>query len=99
MSDLTSTTHVECLRVVGVEQLLGVPKLASETCNTQATAIVMCLEEWGVIDQVVVLSFDTTVSNTGPCSGTCTIIELKLGRDLLFWMSSSYNGVSGCYCI
>jgi len=43
-----------------------------------------CLEEWGVVDQVVALCFDTTASNTGYRSGACSLIEHKLNKDLLF---------------
>jgi hypothetical protein len=46
-------------------------------------AVVDCLEDWGVKDRVVSLSFDTTSSNTGVISGACTLIEAALGRDLL----------------
>ena len=69
---------------LGVEQLLGVPKLTLGTGMAQATPIVRCLEEWSVIDLVVVLCFDSTASNTGPYSGACSILEQKLGQDLLF---------------
>lgn len=88
MEDLTSKEHIDRLPVlisgVGVEQLLGVPKLASGTGEAQAAAVVQLLEEWGIIDRVVALCFDTTAANTGPHSGACALIEQKLGRDLLF---------------
>jgi len=88
MEDLTSKEHIDRLPVlisgVGVEQLLGVPKLPSGTGEAQATAVILCLEDWGIVERVVALCFDTTASNTGPHSGACTIIEQKLGRDLLF---------------
>jgi hypothetical protein len=71
MEDLTSKVHVDRLPVlisgVGVEQLLGVPKLPSGTADAQAAAVIRCLEEWGVTDRVVAdrvvaLCFDTTGS-------------------------------------
>jgi len=51
MEDLSTHEHVDCLPVivsgVGIEQLLGVPKLATGTGEARATAVVQCLEEWG----------------------------------------------------
>lgn len=68
----------------GVEQLLGVPKLQSGTGEAQASAILRCLEEWGVEHQIAALCFDTTASKTGRHVGTCTLIEQRLNADLLF---------------
>lgn len=88
MEDLTSKVHVDRLPVlisgVGVEQLLGVPKLPSGTGDAQAAAVIRCLEEWGVTDRVVALCFDTTASNTGRHSGACILIERALEKDLLY---------------
>lgn len=88
MQDLTSHEHVDRLPVlisgVGVEQLLGVPKLPSGTGEAQASAVVNSLGEWGVADEVCALCFDTTASNTGHRSGACALIEQKLDRDLLY---------------
>ena len=88
MEDLTTREHVDRLPVlisgVGVEQLLGVPKLPSGTGEAQAAAVMRCIEEWGVEDRVVALCFDTTASNTGQHAGACYLLEQKLGRDLLY---------------
>jgi len=88
MEDLTSREHVDRLPVlisgVGVEQLLGVPKLSAGTGEAQASAVINSLREWGVTDQVCALCFDTTASNTGHRSGACALIEQKLERDLLY---------------
>ena len=79
MEDLTSHQHVDHLPVLisgaGVEQLLGVPKLSSGTGEAQASAVVQCLEVWGIQDQMTALCFDTTASNTGHRSGACSLIE------------------------
>ena len=49
MEDLTSKVHVDRLPVlisgVGVEQLLGVPKLPFGTGDALAEAVFLCLEE------------------------------------------------------
>lgn len=88
MEDLTFKKHVDRLPVlisgIRVEQLLGVPKLLSGTGEEQAAAVVHCLEEWGVVENVVALCFDTTAANTGHLSGACSLIERKLERRLLF---------------
>lgn len=64
-------------------QLLGVPRLERGTGQLQANAVHNCLKEWDVIDDVRAMVFDTTASNTGPISGTCTLLEEFIGRDLL----------------
>ena len=51
MEDLTTREHVDRLPVlisgVGVEQLLGVPKLPSGTGEAQTAAVMHCIEGWG----------------------------------------------------
>lgn len=88
MEDLTSHEHVDRLPVLisgaGIEQLLGVPKLSSGTGDAQASAVLRCLEDWGIGDQVCALCFDTTASNTGRHAGACALIEQRLDKDLLF---------------
>src|SRR5688572_8766660 len=93
MEDLTSTEHIDRLPIlisgVGVKQLLGVPRLQSGTTEAQATDVIMSLEEWGIMDRVAGLCFDTNTvlpkaDNDGGISGACTIIEQRLGRNLLF---------------
>jgi len=87
MEDLTSHEHVERLPILisgaGVEQLLAVPKLASGTGEAQASAVVQCLETWGIKDKITAFCFDTTSSNTGHRSGACSLIEQKLNKDIL----------------
>jgi hypothetical protein len=81
MEDLTSKENVDHLPVLisgaGVEQLLGVPKLASGTGEAQAAAVITCLQDWGVVDRASAMCFDTTASNTGIHSGACTLIQKK----------------------
>lgn len=85
---LTGKEQVDRLPVLvsglGVNQLLAVPKLESGTGAAQADAVVNALQEWDITDRVAAMSFDTTSSNTGHISGTCTLIQQKLGRELLF---------------
>ena len=69
----------------------------SGTAEVQAAAVIMSLEECPIVDRVAALCFDTTTANTvllkarcnftgneGGISGACTIVEQRLGRDLLF---------------
>ncbi|MEL6606429.1 MAG: hypothetical protein AAFP20_24820, partial [Cyanobacteria bacterium J06614_10] len=85
---LTGKEKVDRLAVLvtglGVDQLLAVPKLESGTGVAQADAVVHALQEWDITDRVVAMSFDTTSSNTGHISGACTLIQQKLGKELLF---------------
>ncbi|KAG0727210.1 hypothetical protein GWK47_035121 [Chionoecetes opilio] len=85
--DLTTKEHVDRLPIIisgiGGAQLLAVAKLGSGTGESMAAAVVSALETWGVADQVVGMSFDTTASNTGPQKRACVLIEQKMGKDLL----------------
>ena len=69
MQDLTSNVHVDRLPIIvsgsGVKQLLTVAKLTNGTGQSQANAVVTALEEWGLTENVIGMSFDTTASNTG----------------------------------
>ena len=82
--DLTTKEHVDRLPIIisgiGGAQLLAVAKLGSGTGESMAAAVVSALETWGVADQVVGMSFDTTASNTGRIKQKiCVLIEQKMG--------------------
>lgn len=87
LPELMGNDKVDRLPVIisgaGLSKLLGVPRLPSGTGKAMAEAVIDCLEDWGVKDRVVAMSFDTTSSNTGIKSGACTLIEAALGRDVL----------------
>ena len=87
LPDLTARENVERLPVIvtglQIECLLGVPKLASGTDDSQAQAVVECLKDWGICEKVVALSFDTTASNTGDSKGACVLIEKLLEKSLI----------------
>ena len=53
----------------GMEKLLAVPSLPNGAGEATANGVVTTLEDWGVENRVVPLSFDTTASNTGLVSG------------------------------
>ena len=67
----------------GVEKFLASPSIPNGTGQAAADAIFTTLEDWGLEKQVVALSFDTTPSNTGLTSGACSLVEQKLGHDVL----------------
>ena len=66
-----------------VQKLIGVPKLASGTGEAIASAIAEALDDWGLAQRVVAMSFDTTAANTGPLASACTLLEQKHGGRLL----------------
>jgi hypothetical protein len=84
---VTGSDHVDRLPVLvsglNVSKLLGVPKLPAGTGAAMANAVVACLDDWQIKNQVKGMSFDTTSSNTGHKAGACTLIESILGRELL----------------
>ena len=80
-------TRVDRLAIVvsghGVQKLIGVPKLTRGTGEATASAVAEALDDWGLAERIVAMSFDTTASNTGALAGACTLLEQKLGRRLL----------------
>ena len=85
--DLTTKEHLDGLAIIisgiGGAQLLAVAKLGSGTGKRMVASVVSALETWGVADQVVAISFDTTAPNTGRRNGSCVLIEQKMEKDLL----------------
>ncbi|GBP55207.1 hypothetical protein EVAR_36789_1 [Eumeta japonica] len=88
LQDIVGSKSVDRLSVLltafGVEQLLGVPKMDSESAQNQTTAILRTLDEWGLSRYVKAMCFDTTAVNTGIHNGTCVEIEKALGRELIY---------------
>jgi hypothetical protein len=84
---LTGDDKVDRIAVLvsggGVCKLLGAPGICSGTGKAIAEAVIGCVEEWGIKEQMQGLCFDTTASNTGKKSGACTLIKEKIGRQLL----------------
>jgi len=65
----------------GEEILLGVPKIRCGTGKKQADACLGKLDEWGLMDPVRLLVFDTTASNTGLKNGACAFIASSIGQE------------------
>jgi hypothetical protein len=89
LEDITGDKVVDRLPILisglGVDQLLGVPKLTSGTGENTATAVYEKILEWNVYDKVKCMCFDTTASNTGRRIGACVLIEQKMDNDMLWF--------------
>lgn len=48
---------------IGLEQPLSVPKLISSTGEKQATAVYQAFGNWGIIENVQAICYDTTAFN------------------------------------
>lgn len=87
LPELTGKGSVDRLPILvsglGVDQLLGVPKLPEGTGEAIASAVFDELENWAVSNRVKAMCFDTTSSNSGHKIGACVKLETKLGRHLL----------------
>lgn len=89
LPDLMSTEMCDRLAVLvsGKDKikLLGVPKIDRGTGENQANVIIDTLTDWGILNNVRAMCFDTTSVNTGHNNGTCTLLETKLERRLLYF--------------
>jgi hypothetical protein len=63
-----------------IEELLAVAVLERGSGEKMAAASFDRTESWGVTQNIVALSFDTTSSNTGRLNGECVLLEQKIGR-------------------
>ena len=69
-----------------IDQLLGVPFVERATGVQQRDEVIKLLEEWGLTDQIIGISFDTTSDNTGVDNGSCKLIEECVGKAIL-WLA------------
>lgn len=87
MQDITGTEHVDRLPVILSENnefhLLGVPKMESGTGWNTAYAVYQQIIDWGLIENIVAICFDTTAANTGHTNGAAQQLQLLLEMDLL----------------
>ena len=67
----------------GVEKLLGVPRIDSDTAALIAEVCYSMVDKWNLQNNNVGLSFDTTAVNTGMKNGACVTLEQKLGKNLI----------------
>ena len=71
-------------------KLLGVPKLTSGTGKATACAVFELLQSWQCESFVIGLCFDTTAANTGQYNGACTLLEERMGRNML-WLACRHH--------
>ncbi|KAG0714162.1 hypothetical protein GWK47_001666 [Chionoecetes opilio] len=67
----------------GIHKLLMVPKLAAGTGVLTGQAVYDAAKEWDLVDNIIGMCFDTTVSNTGLKEGACVHIMKHVKRNLL----------------
>lgn len=48
------------------------------------------IQDWGVVESIVGIVFDTTSANTGVRQGACTLVESTLGHPLL-WLACRHH--------
>ena len=72
------------------EMQLGAPNIPSGTGKDYASVCIELLYKLNIAEQVRVLVFDTTTSNTGISTGACTLIEKALGRELV-WVACRHH--------
>lgn len=75
---------------LGVEKLLGVPKVKQGTGKLVSEAVANILKDWRLTEKISAMSFDTTAANTGHINGTCAILEKKLSKKLL-WLACRHH--------
>lgn len=66
------------------EKLLGVPKIERGMGEAQAAICITTINQRALRSKIHGLVFDTTASNTGLHSGACILIEVALGRELVW---------------
>ena len=71
-------------------KFFGVEKTESSCGVNQANAVSNLLEEWNCSDDVIGLSFDTTLSNTVRINGAAVLLEDRLHKKLL-WLSCRHH--------
>ena len=72
------------------EHLLGVPVALKGTGEQMAEVVIREVDRFGLRDNIIGMSFDTTASNTGLIQGECTRIEKEFGRTLL-WLACRHH--------
>lgn len=89
-----TTRNVHRLAIVlscGKEtKLLGIPKIRSGTGESQFFAVNSAIQDWGIKDRIIGMSFDNTSSNTSQQVGACVRLYNELNRNIL-WLSCRHH--------
>lgn len=88
MQDINNKNKTERLPVVvangQIEKILHVPALNDSKGKTQAEAVYVVLNGWGLTKSVKAICCDTTASNMGIRNGSAVLLESLLMTDILF---------------
>lgn len=57
----------------------------SATGLSQSIAVADLVESWNLVDRIIGLCFDTCTTNTGRIQGTCTRLEQRFEKNLLYF--------------
>jgi hypothetical protein len=73
-----------------MEKLLGIPKVSQGTGEEISKVALRTILDWNIQEQVIAMSFDTTAANTGRLNGSCTLLEQKLDK-MLLWLACRHH--------
>ena len=82
-SYLLETADRLAVLVSGESIMKLLPKLPNGTSEAEASAVFSLIQDWKLANRDKVMYFDTTASNTGLKSGSCTLLQQKFGKNLL----------------
>ena len=71
-------------------KLLEVPKITAGTGKATACAVLELVQSWQCETFVTGLCFDTIAANIGQFSGACTLLEERMGKNML-WLACRHH--------
>lgn len=87
LPDISGKNKVDRLPVIvsnkNGNQLLGVPRIQNGTGKEICSAVFDIISDWGLLNNVQAISCDTTASNTGRIGGAWTLLQQRIGRNLM----------------
>ena len=86
MPSLTNDGTVDRLPIIvsgeGVLKLLAAP-ITDGKAEPTANTISNVVKEWGLVERIAALCFDTTATNSGSKGGVCLRLQQIFGHDIL----------------
>ena len=73
-----------------MEKLLEIFKVAQGTGEEISHVALRTILDWNIQKQVNAMAFSTTAANTGCMNGSCTLLEQKLHKQLL-WLACRHH--------
>ena len=71
-------------KLLGIVSMVDDQGNPSSKGNIQAKEVWKAWLEWGIAENIRVIVFDTTASNTGVYRGAVTLLELELNRKIIW---------------